>query len=264
MPTLPTSVRQATERVDVCCVLTEALAQASIDHATTLLSSDERVRHAQLIAEADRRDFAVAHALLRRVLVRHSRRLPGRWGVGQLAHGKPVIVDMDGTPYEALSFNVSHTPGCVACVVGVDACVGVDVVRVRALPSASLVHDVCGAPMEQAALAHADDREREIVFAEIWGLKEAFLKAVGVGWAVPVPQLAFDVRRPRAIGFTPPSAYADRTWHCAVWAPGPRLRLAVVVGSPNAGPTEIAVQSTGAGRVDMRTSDDVIVSGRAE
>ena len=87
--------------------LTDSLGQDALNAATALLSDEERVRHERFRVDRDRREYAVAHALLRTTLSEFGDLPPHAWRFEVSAHGKPSLAPGLSTP--PLSFNlVAH------------------------------------------------------------------------------------------------------------------------------------------------------------
>jgi 4'-phosphopantetheinyl transferase len=88
-----------------------------------------------------------------------------------------------GRPYLASgpSFSTAHTPGLVVLAVAPTGALGVDVERLdRSLPSRALAQRFLP-PEEQAWLDEQNDHRR--AFIDLWVLKEAMVKAQGLGLA---------------------------------------------------------------------------------
>src|SRR5450631_177028 len=107
---------------------TDSIGDDRLRAAVSLLSDEERARHERFRVDRDRREFAVAHALLRTTLSELGDRAPDAWRFASGPHGKPMLAPDASTP--PLSFNISHAHGLVACVVAAGADVGLDVERV--------------------------------------------------------------------------------------------------------------------------------------
>ena len=202
-----------------------------VAEAVALLDLRERERLEHLRFARDRRDYAAAHALLRTELSRYAGGAPEAWRFVQDARGKPAVADVPGAP--ALSFSLSHARGIVACAIAAGLPVGVDVE-----PIDRDVHDMEIARRffstdETARLARmAGEQERRTHFFELWTLKEAYAKAVGLGLAQPWSTIAFEVDAARRVRFVP--THADRSaWQFALCEAvrGTRLAVAVNIGS---------------------------------
>ena len=69
----------------------------------------------------------------------------------------------------------------------------------RRMEVESLAREVCSAH-EQAQLRAAPPEARKALFMDLWTLKEAYLKALGVGIACgPLHQISFDLSGPDSI-----------------------------------------------------------------
>src|SRR5262249_14908767 len=147
------------------------------------LDEAERARASGFRVEWARREFVAGRALLRAALTRYADVPPGSWAFQNDARGKPHLVA--GSP--ALSFNVSHSSGVVACIVARKGRVGVDVEsRARSTDPLDLAKRYF-APQEAEELMALSDGQQRRRFFEMWTLKEAYAKARGLGLG-----LAFD------------------------------------------------------------------------
>lgn len=203
-----------------------------MNDAVAMLSSAERERCARFIFDDDRRDYAVGHALLRTMLSVHSGGASDRWSFATNAYGKPFLERGSGVS-RPLQFSLSHTRGLVACAVTAGGHVGVDVTCVERKATAVPMSPEWFSRSELAQLERCEAAARPARFAEFWALKEAFVKAIGVGLSCPLYDVTFDLTDDGAIRFTPPAAYRGHSWQCALFAVGSRYRLALVVdGGP--------------------------------
>jgi 4'-phosphopantetheinyl transferase len=116
---------------------------------------------------------------------------PGEFRFVENAHGRPEIAhpSLD----RPLRFNLSHSGGIVACVLGEAQQIGVDVERLDRPPiDPRVIRRYCSEP-EQAALAEMPEALRHERFLELWTLKEAYVKARGTGLTLPLRKVSFDV-----------------------------------------------------------------------
>ncbi len=127
------------------------------------------------------------------MLSRYADVAPRDWPFRIDEHGRPELAARPaGTP--DLRFNVSHTNGLVACAVTVGREVGVDVEHT----GRRLVHDVAErffSPREVADLRACPAADQPVVFFDYWTLKESYIKARGLGLALPLRQFSFLLRR---------------------------------------------------------------------
>ncbi len=155
--------------------------------AVAWLSPAETARHARYRRDADRDMFLLGRVMARRLVGGALGVAPTAWTWDEGPRGRPAV----GAPRRGLSFNLAHSGGVVVCALAWHADVGVDVEdRHRPAIDASLVARCC-APAEVADIeAHGPDGWRDH-FLKYWTLKEAYLKARGLGIAVHLPDLAF-------------------------------------------------------------------------
>lgn len=215
-------------RDDVCVWYSFADRVAEPDRraAYALLSEPERARCRRFRFEEDRVSFIVGHALLRTALSHHAAARPREWRFSTSGHGRPEI-DTPTSP--RLRFNLSHTRGLVACAVTLERDVGIDVERIR--PGTGVADLAFGhfSPSENRRLTSLPSPAARDLFFSLWTLKEAYVKARGLGLRVPLDAASFDVVAglPPAVSFAPGHDEDARAWQFALREPRPGYRLAV-------------------------------------
>ena len=221
----------ASDEVAVWYRTTELLDPSELHAMARVLSDDERTRVDRFAFTRDRRDFTAAHALLRYALSRHGGRPEAEWQFETNRHGKPsVVAEQSGTP--PLVFNLSHTKGFVACAVARGTRVGIDVERVRLRVDARELAARYFAPSETRTLDTADPHDYQARFTELWTLKEAYIKALGVGLTLPLDSIAFAFEGEAGLRFIGPEDRAVWQFLLAVPSADVRMALAVHRGSP--------------------------------
>jgi hypothetical protein len=110
------------------------------------------------------------------------------WKFDAGASGKPEIDR--AFQRSRLRFNMSHTTGLVVCAAGLDNEIGVDVEANDHLNSELELAEHFFAPEEISLLRGAIESERRHIFLRIWTLKEAYIKATGLGLACPLNSFA--------------------------------------------------------------------------
>jgi 4'-phosphopantetheinyl transferase len=209
-----------------------------IERCTALLSADELERMARFRFAADRLRYLFAHALVRTTLSRYAPRTPpARWRFRANAYGRPEIAAEADAPEGAapLRFNLSHTAGLVACVVARGRDVGIDVEHLWP-PTFDLgiaAHHFARA--ERAGLEALPPEARRERFFAIWTLKEAYIKARGMGLALPLDRFAFDLDGLDAhaeirVRFEPDMKDDEARWLFARLRPSSPHALAVAAG----------------------------------
>lgn len=106
-------------------------------------------------------------------------------------HGKPSLAD-----HPEIHFSISHSSHFVACAMA-DCEIGIDIqhlVKVNEpLMRRVLSDEELGMVMAQQG------EERQMLFARLWALKEAYLKAVGTGITDDFPSFSLENERPRLV-----------------------------------------------------------------
>ena len=203
-----------------------------------LLSGEERARHDRFWFDRDRHLFLVAWSLVRTMLSAYADVEPAAWRFELNRYGKPRIAGPAAAP--PLRFNLSHTRGLVACVVAPEIEVGVDVEDRR--------RDTAGIDIARRYFSAREvgDFERlpldrqQVAFYEYWTLKEAYIKAVGVGISLGLGRFSFALdesgapigdpeRRPPAISFAADLDDDPGAWQFAQFEPTPHHAMAVAI-----------------------------------
>jgi 4'-phosphopantetheinyl transferase len=145
-----------------------------------LLSPEEQARARRFRGDHLARRYRRAHAALRILLGREAGCAPGAVPIVSLPGRKPRLRD------SGLCFNLSHSEGLAAIVMGQGREVGIDVeVRRRALGDVCALAERACHPCEGEALATLESGRREEAFLRLWTVREALLKAIGTGLAAP-------------------------------------------------------------------------------
>jgi 4'-phosphopantetheinyl transferase len=157
-----------------------------------LMSAEERERYRVLRFERDRRLFLATRLLVRTALSRYVAVRPGDWRFSPDRSGKPWVVHPAISL--TLNFNLANTPGLVTCVVSVaHGSIGVDAERVDRRVEFAHLAARNFSPSEAEALATLPQDEIGRRFFTYWTLKESYVKARGLGLAMPLDRFSFSV-----------------------------------------------------------------------
>jgi 4'-phosphopantetheinyl transferase len=170
------------------------------------LSAAERDRADRFQCDADRRRFVAARHLLRTTLAARLGLDPESMPIAIGPLGKPQVI---GAP----DFSISHSGDYVALTIAPagGVTIGIDIERVREdLDYQALARQVF-ATEERAALAIAADRPAR--FFALWTLKEAILKASGLGLSTDPRALCLDTDHDPPAVIRAPAGY--RPDHCS-------------------------------------------------
>ena len=228
-------------QVHVCYRLTELLDPSALAVAHTLLSPEEKQRHNQFRQPDDRRDYAVAHALLRSSLSDYVDAPTDMWRFRLGKSGKPELSVCAGAR-TSLTFNLSHTRGIVACAITAGMPVGVDVVSTEAHFDYAEVASRCLSADELVHLEALPHKDRSARFMELWALKEAYTKATGRGLSDEISDFGFALEGD-VIRFMAPRDLNEKMWQFGLFIVKPHYRIAVAIECRNHKPLTINVRS---------------------
>lgn len=196
------------------------------------LSPDEQERCQRFRFPRHRHQYLVAHALVRQMLAHLLGPEPAAWQFRTVANGRPEIA----APLPAdrvLRFNLSHTEGLVVCGATWEHDLGVDVEHLARRPVSEGLPERYFSPQEVADLRALPAARQPRVFFDYWTLKEAYIKARGLGLALPLDKFSYHLGPPVSISFAPEIDDDPTGWQFAQSEPGPEhlISLAVRRGS---------------------------------
>lgn len=211
---------------DVWYAYPDCVSEAQLTELRRTLSHEEGQRARSFHFERDRTSFIVTRALLRLTLSRYVERAPAAWVFASNAHGKPALDP--GTESPGLHFNVSHSPGLCACIVAGDE-VGIDVENLtRPAPLGAV--DRYFTRWEREDLWSRPEPERSARFFQYWTLKEAYLKARGLGFALPLGQIGVAIEGEQAeLRLAAGCADDASRWLLKTWRATPDHQASVAV-----------------------------------
>lgn len=207
-----------------------------------LMDSEESQRQQRFRLEKLRHDFLVARALVRTTLSRYANAAPEAWQFQSNAYGRPEILR---PPLPSnLRFNLSHTRSLAACAVAWNCELGVDVEAIDRRNSGMQIAQRFFAPAEVDELISFPPADQPTRFFDYWTLKESYIKARGMGLAIPLDQFSFCLRggSGATITFSPPLVDAPDHWQFFQASPTPRHRLALAVRRPRRDPLKVAIR----------------------
>ena len=151
-----------------------------------ILSDDERDRLQRFKFDRHRREYLATHALARTALSHHRPHPPATWRFAVNEYGKPAI-----DPSCGLHFNLSNSLGLVVCLIAEGADVGIDVESEARAATIIEVAPTVFSPLEQAQLNALPEAAKPDRALRLWTLKEAYIKARGMGLALPLDKFSF-------------------------------------------------------------------------
>jgi 4'-phosphopantetheinyl transferase len=192
-----------------------------------LLAPSEIEQFERFRVERARRLYLAARALARSSLSLYCPSVdPDEWRFRFNDHGRPEIADAGQCP--PLRFNLSHTEGMVACLVNLVDDAGVDVEWIDRRIDLVGVAKHSFSALEASEVRRRRSRSRRRRFFSYWTLKESYIKARGMGLALPLRKFSFTFPGPGKvdISFDPELGDREEDWQFALWQASPSHFLA--------------------------------------
>jgi 4'-phosphopantetheinyl transferase len=189
----------------------------AVDEAAylALLSAEEKAQQLRFRFADDRKRYLVTRALVRTVLSRYLPLSADAWQFANNRFGRPEIANRVAGA-DRLTFNLSHTRGVIALAIAWHSAVGVDVENV---PERNMtdIADRFFAAEEVAALRSLPEHQQQQRFFEFWTLKEAYIKARGMGLAIPLDKFHFRFADRRSLALVVHPELADDASRWQFW-----------------------------------------------
>ena len=148
-------------------------------NALDWLDGEELSRWREFQYPGPRRRFALCRAALRALLCERLECDNDRLEFGAAEYEKPFAV-LNGSP-APVGFNVSHSGEHGLIAIADRGRVGVDVEEFSSRPNLDGIIETVFGPEEQGELALVRGRRKLRLFFRLWTIKEALIKAVGMG-----------------------------------------------------------------------------------
>jgi len=156
---------------------------------STLLTSTELAKQQRYKFAKDRYDALITRAFIRDLLSYYADVAPQDWQFEKGAKDKPEVVNCP----LPLRFNISHTKNLIVCAVTLEDDIGCDVENTGRNNDVLAIAERYFSPTETTdlfALPEAHQRNR---FFDYWTLKESYIKAWGLGLAIPLADFSFEI-----------------------------------------------------------------------
>lgn len=163
-------------RAEIWCALVGEHVAALDRYSGEYLTDEERERSLRYRSRAAAERYVVTRSLVRLVLADRLGRAPRDVPVNRTDTGKPIVTG-------GVHFNVSHSGDLILLGVSDQRDIGIDVERRRSIPRVGALVRRWLDPVERdevARLVRGGSTDSD-AFLRVWSVKEARLKALGVG-----------------------------------------------------------------------------------
>lgn len=189
---LPTSSLQslATNQIDLWSIAPSQLTENTIILLSNLLSNEESLKLQQYKNKSAQHTSLVTRSLSRLILSQYTNTEPDSLSFMRNAHGKPSLVDNINN----LSFNLSHNNDLLIMAICVNDNIGCDIENPIRKISIEPISRRYFSQQEHQQLCELIGEAKKQRFFEIWTLKEAFVKATGIGIGLGLDTFYFDFK----------------------------------------------------------------------
>ena len=156
----------------------------------SILNTEEQDRYTRITAPRVKRQFLQTRLALRHILSLYNSTIaPSQWQFTRNEYGRPSLI---GDAFEhGLVFNISHTRGALVLGFASSGDIGVDVEYTQREARAIALADRYFSPFEVQALLRLDPAKQRARFFDLWTLKEAYIKACGMGLALSLASFSY-------------------------------------------------------------------------
>jgi 4'-phosphopantetheinyl transferase len=225
------SLRLEVGQIDVWLTSLRDICRDLVSDYLRLLSEPERARWQRFLAPDAQLQYLVSRALVRTTLSRYANVDEHEWQFETNRYGRPHVSQPQFL--RDIQFNLSNTTGLVVCAVARDCDIGVDVENVSRTLDIEALAPAVFAATELSDVRQSSPKDRRNLFYSYWTLKEAYIKARGMGLSLPLDAFWFDLG-----GASPLLRVTERCpddperWRFLQYAPTAEHRMAVAVAAP--------------------------------
>jgi 4'-phosphopantetheinyl transferase len=196
-----------------------------------LLSEPERAKWRRFVVRDAKLQYLVSRVLVRTTLSKYAE-VPARaWQFETNEYGRPHVSQPQAL--RNIQFNLSNTTGLVACAVAKDCDIGIDVENTACTFDPDEIAPSVFAPVELADFRYGLSGDRHDRFFSYWTLKEAYIKARGMGLAIPLDAFWFDLGGPSPVLHVTDRCRDDpERWRFHQYAPTAEHRMAIAAAAP--------------------------------
>lgn len=160
-----------------------------------ILSAAEQAHFERIRAPRIKQQYWQARWAVRQALSHYVPEVsPQDWQFSRNAYGRPAL--QSPSLMLPLDFNISHTRGALVMAFVAQGAVGIDVEYTQRQCRALAVAQRYFSSVEIAELRSLAPELQRARFFDLWTLKEAYIKACGMGLAIPLGSFSFNFAAP--------------------------------------------------------------------
>lgn len=181
-----------------------------------LLSDEESQQWQRFYFEKHRHQYLITRALVRAVFSLYVNEIPpDAWRFGRTEYNKPYIQNRP-LPFN-LQFNLSHTKRMIVLAVTADDDIGVDVECCTRRNAGLELAQKYFSQVELRDLHALRPARQKARFFDLWTLKEAYIKARGMGLTIPLNHFNYRFPEPGTVQMSFESPLNDQPQRWSLW-----------------------------------------------
>lgn len=194
-----------------------------LTYLKSLLNKDELNKYQKYRHPKNQHTALVTRAFIRTVLALYLNKHPHDLEFTINPHGKPELSNRD----IPLRFNLSHNDQLIICSVCLDHDIGCDIENINRKISIDSIAKRYFSAAESKALLALPAAIKQSRFFEYWTLKEAFVKAMGIGISFGLETFSFEITPSEKMKFNDsikltiadkhPALNAKTWYHCLIY-----------------------------------------------
>ena len=156
---------------------------------SALLNAKETQKQQRYKFAKDRHDALITRAFIRDLLSYYADIAPQDWQFEKGEKDKPEVIN---APLP-LRFNISHTKNLIICAVTLTDDIGCDVENTGRSNDVLAIAERYFSTQESTELFSLPEAHQRHRFFDYWTLKESYIKAWGLGLAIPLADFSFTI-----------------------------------------------------------------------
>lgn len=203
------------------------------------LSQEETQRYQRFHLSRHRKQYLLGRALIRTGLSQYCSINAGQWEFSENGYGKPAIANDQNA--DNLFFNLSHSANRLVLAIARIEMLGVDIERSDRSRRIKQIADRYFSQNEVSELLALPIDTQLDRFYDLWTLKEAYIKACGLGLAIPLQHFTYQFLNDFDIGisFSPEREDSADQWQFWQLNAGKDFKLALAVKDQEANVSNI-------------------------
>ena len=161
-----------------------------VDSLYPFLSKEEILKSGKFYSDNDKNKFIILRSILRRILGDYLETTPGDIRFKNNHFGKPFLHPDSET--DKINFNLSHSGNYGVYAFSREKEIGIDTEKIRAVGDMNAMAKRFFSSLECETLMSLPEEKQMNSFFRCWTMKEAYVKACGKGFSLPLDKFSID------------------------------------------------------------------------